>query len=180
MRATRRIEGFTLLELLVVSVLIAIMLALTVPRVQGLFFNDPLSRSTRLLVSAINEARDIALESGVGSLLLVNFSSGSVTIKTQPDNPVHKVSSAAEPVLLQLDEPVAFASVWTHTSGRQQGGTMPIRVNSRGMIEPAIIELRDSGRVMSLKVSPFLAEAEVFDRALPLPDTLLATTSMSR
>ena len=176
----RSIEGFTLLELLVVSVLIAVMLALTVPRVQELVFNHPLSRSTRLLVSAIDEARGIALESGVGSLLLVDFSTGSITITPQSDNSVQKVSSVAEPVSLRLEEPVSIASIWTHTSGRHRGGSTPIWVNSRGMIEPAIIELKYSDRVMSLKVSPFLAEAEVFDRTLPLPDTLLATNSMSR
>jgi len=162
-------EGFTLLELLVVSVLIAIMLALTVPRVQGLFFNDPLSRSTRLLVAAIHEARETALDSGQGSVLLVDFSSAGLTIQAGAHPPGQNPASTAEPVAVRLKEPVAFASVWTHSSGRQRGGTTPVRINGRGMIEPAVIELRDADRVMSLKLSPFQPEPEAFDRALEHP-----------
>ena len=48
------------------------------------------------------------------------------------------------------------------------------------MVEPAIIELRDTNRVMSLKVSPFLAEVEVFDHTLPPPATLFAGTGVNR
>lgn len=179
MRAQRGREGFTLLELLVVAVLIAITLALTVPRVQDLFFNDPLSRSARVLVSAINEARGMALESGLGSVLLVDFSSGNVAIQLQPDSSGRDVSFTAEPVRVRVATPVTFGSVWTHTSGPLMSGTTPIWINRRGMIEPAIIELRDADRIMSIKVSPFQPEAEVFDHALPPPETLLAGSSMS-
>ena len=180
MRAKRGIEGFTLLELLVVSVLIAIMLSMTIPRVQGLFFNDPLSRSTRVLVTAINQAKGTALESGLGSLVLIDITSGGITFLSQPTGSGRPITFTDKPPAVELHEPVTFASVWTQTSGRNSSGTMPIWINRRGMIEPAIIELRDGDRIMSLKISPFLAEVEVFDHALPPPETLLAGTALNR
>ena len=180
MSAGRSSEGFTLLELLVVSVLIAIMLALTVPRIEGLFFNDPLKRSARLLVAAIHEARATALSSDHGCVVLVDTSSGRVEVQLQSLQTLPTKSADADQHVFQLAVPVSVGSVWTPTGGRRLSGEAPIYVNARGMVEPVLIELRGEGRIMTIKASPFLAEIEVFDRALPLPESLLADSLWSR
>ena len=173
-------HGFTLLELLVVSTLISIMLAVSIPRVQGLFFNDPLKRSARLLVSAINEARRLSLGSEFGGVMLVDVGAGAVEIRSQQGTENRKDGSSFKPLRIALDESVSIASVWSLSSGRRLNGAVPVWINRRGMTEPVIIELRDADRVMTLKGSPFLTEVEIFDRALSPSDRLIAGTTPSK
>jgi len=166
-------QGFTLVELLVVSALIAIMLAVSIPRVQGLFFSDPLKRSARLLALAVNEARRVALESPAGGVLLVDVTAATVEIRSQQNGTFLKDRATAKPLKVPLEEPVSIGSVWTLSNGRSLSGTVPVWINRRGMIEPVILELRDTGRVMTMKASPFLAEVEIYDTALSPPDYLV-------
>lgn len=175
MSKARRAEGFTLLELLVVSVLIAIMLALAVPRVQGLFFNDPLTRSARLLVSAINNARGMALTEEQGAVLLVDLVATRIEIKTQHQLRDRSRAAAGETVTVQLDDSIAVGSVWTLSRGRSRTGKVPVWINKRGMIEPVVIELREGDRIISVRAAPFLAEVEVLAGAISDPDPLLAS-----
>ncbi len=162
------------MELLVVSALIAIMLAVSIPRVQGLFFNDPLKRSARLVVLAVNEARRVALESPSRGILLVDVTAAAVEIREQQKATFRKGRATAKPLKLALDQSVSIGSVWTLSSGRSLSGAVPVWVNRRGMIEPVLIELRDADRVMTLKASPFLAEVEIYDTALSPSDYLIA------
>lgn len=173
-------QGFTLLELLVVSALISIMLAVSIPRVQGLFFNDPLKRSARLLASAVNEARRLALGSESGAVLLVDVAAGRLEIRSQQDTAGRKDRATAKPLKVQLDNSVSIASLWSLSSGRSLSGAVPVWINRRGMIEPVIIELRAANRVMTIKGSPFLAEVEIFDKALSPPDRLIAGSAPIR
>lgn len=167
-------QGFTLVELLVVSVLISIMLAVSIPRVQGLFFNDPLKRSARLLGSALNEARRMALGSHSGGVVLVDVGHGRVEIRSHQDTAVRKRRATAKPLTVELEESVSIASVWTLSNGRALAGNVPVWINRRGMIEPVIIELKAADRVMTIKASPFLAGIELYDKVLSPPGHLLA------
>ena len=173
-RCHRSEQGFTLVELLVVSALIAIMLAVSIPRVQGLFFNDPLKRSARQLALAVNEARRVALESPSGGVLLADVTAARVEIRAQQNPTFRENRATARPLQVTLEEPVSIGSVWTLSNGRSLSGTVPVWINRRGMIEPVIIELRDADRVMTLKASPFLAEVEIYDTALSPSDYLIA------
>ncbi len=174
MSKERSTEGFTLVELLVVSVLIAIMLTLAVPRVQGLFFNDPLTRSARLLVSAINDARGMALTEEQGAVLLVDLAAKRIKIKAQHQLRGQSRAAAAETVTVQLADSIAVGSVWSLSSGRSRSGKVPVWINKRGMIEPVVIELRKEDRIISVQAAPFLAEVAVLTGAISVPDPLLA------
>lgn len=173
-------RGFTLLELLVVSILISIMLGLTIPRVQGMLFNDPLKRSARLLSKAVVEAKQLALGSDHGAVLLIDISSGRLALRSQKGEPSRKATGGSEPVRLKLADSVSIASVWSLSKGRSRSGTVPVWVNRRGMIEPLIIELRSADRVMTLRASPFLADIEIFDRVVSPPRSLLAGAASIR
>ena len=167
-------HGFTLLELLVVSILISIMLGLTIPRVQGMLFNDPLKRSARLLSKAVVEAKRLALGSDHGTVMLIDISSGRLAIRSQKGEPSRLATGGSDPVRLELADSVSIASVWSLSKGSSRSGTVPVWVNRRGLIEPLIVELRSADRIMTLSASPFLADVEIFDRVVPPPGLQLA------
>lgn len=166
-----------MLELLVVSVLLAIMLGLTVPRVQGLLFNDPLKRSARLVVSVLNEARGKALGSEQGTVVLIDISSGGLEIRYQQQAAGRNSVGPEAPVKAQLESSVNLGSVWTLTGGQERSGTVLLWINRRGLVEPSIIELKNQDRIISVKAAPFAAEAEVFDYALVPPAPLFTGAS---
>lgn len=164
--------GFTLLELLVAAVLISIVLAISIPNLQPLFYNDPLRKSARLFAAVAAEAREQALESEGGTILAVDISGGSLAI-TSPSRRIDQSGAETkEPSILQFPDSVSIDSVWTLSSGPVSSGQASIYINRRGMIEPVVINFSEAARVIVVEGAPFRGDVQVFDQPLPLPSSV--------
>lgn len=157
-------KGFTLLELLVVGIVISIVLATSFPLIWNLFFSDPLRKSTRLVAAFINDSRERALESENGTALLVDLSTGSLTALPQSFEGAAVNHGSPDPPGFEIAAPVSIVSVWSFRSGKTVGGTAPIYINRRGMVEPFLIDLELGARKMRVRGLPFDDSVEVLDQ----------------
>lgn len=157
-------KGFTLLELLVVGVVISVVLAISVPVIRTQFLDDPLRKSTRLVVSIMAEARERALESENGIALVVDLSAGSLAMTPQPVETKDQKADPAAYTGMEISLPAAIAAVWTQSAGRTLSGTVVIYINRRGMMEPVLIDLVYGPRTMRVKSTPFDDAVEIVEQ----------------
>lgn len=162
-------QGFSLLELVVITVLISIIVATAFPTIGGLFYNDPLRKSARLIVAAVHQARQQAL--GSNSHVALIFESGPRTVTILPEASRTSVTGEdpAELRTVELMAPVSISSIWSFSNGRSGDDTVSVWVNERGMLEPVIIRLRAEDRELSLQGSPFSADLKIVDHNLGHP-----------
>ena len=66
-------RGFTLIELMVVMLLITIMFAVTIPRLDGAILQDPRKKTTRWLMSTVSALRAAAIEKQKSQILVLNL-----------------------------------------------------------------------------------------------------------
>ncbi len=172
-------QGFTLLELIVVGVLIGLMLAVTIPNIQSLLVNDPLKESVRLIAAAMTEAKRKGMGSE-GAILAVDVAANKLVIRSGAKKQDQPGTKSADSQTVKLADSVSIISIWTHVSERRSDTIISLWVNKRGMIEPVIINVSDGERVMGLKSSPFLADIEVVDRELSPSARLFAQSTLNQ
>jgi prepilin-type N-terminal cleavage/methylation domain-containing protein len=162
----QRQEGYTLFELLVVSALIATVLAVTMPALTPNGFGDPLKSAARRTIALVNEVRAEARLARQPLILHVDPVAGrlwfAILEKTETDEEPKKservveLPPAVRIVGLQLGEEdlleLAEAEVW---------------VSGRGYLEELQIRLEDdAGQSITLDFSPFHEAVTVSDRLL--------------
>ena len=177
--------AFTLLELMVVLVLLSIMMAMSVPRFGNIIITDPLKRSARQVIGAVREARQQATESYEGCGLVIALEEGSFDLYCprvvasaaarqeeelddevmDTDDSLHELSR-----LLSLEEPARIRSVWNGASNRFTVGEVTLWINTDGVMEPSVINLRDGSNEMGLTIFPFIRDIRIDDSAVTPAD----------
>jgi prepilin-type N-terminal cleavage/methylation domain-containing protein len=160
-------DGFTLLELLVVLVLIVIIVGVTVPRFGMDLLNDPLKKSTRDLVYLIKGARERALTVSGGAMLSIDISAGEFSL-TNPDPQAGAIGQQDEPVsrTIELPDTITILSVFAGDGDRPATGPVEIWFSPQGMAGPFIVNLTDGSSVMGVDYSPFLTDIRIEDEQL--------------
>ena len=164
-------RAFTLLELIVVMVLIALATSLALPQVASFLYADQLKTSVRKLVGLIARSSQLAQERQAPHLLryidrerrfiLEPEKRGDELERTQSGPGKTKQRWDGE---LRLADSVAVRDVWSLYGGLKSSGEMVIRFNGSGYVEPTVIHLREEGRRdFSLVLSPFLGSVQVVD-----------------
>ena len=148
-------KAFTLLEMLVVTVLLLIMLAVAIPGIGGLLSMDPLKKAAISIGAGIQQARSQGAASGKGCTLIIDVAKKELSIV---------VNGTIKQKPIRLPESVTIQSVVTADNRKKDGEPLSIFVNNRGMIEPLFVQISDGDRVLGVKSSPFLAEIQIVDR----------------
>ena len=151
--STRR--GFTLLELLVVLVLLAITAAAAVPAFLGGGAEAPEKRVAAALADALVLARDAARTSGVATELVLAPSDGRYWV-TQRDS--------ASAGVLPMSAGVTIAPSNAGDAPRRADGTdrVALRFDPTGPASPAEITVRGA-RSLTVRVAPWTGEIAIDD-----------------
>ena len=165
-------QGFTLIELLVVCVLLAIMLAVSVPAIHDNLFSDPLRKAARKITGAIREVRFEAETSVDGCILELDLSESRFGYYcTESDKSEQQTASEEKPdTLIALPEGIRFESVWSGQKQNVTSGKVTLWVSTKGMMEQTIINIGDGDRKMALVTSVFRPEISIKDKALSFED----------
>ncbi|MBV5316825.1 MAG: type II secretion system protein [Desulfobulbaceae bacterium] len=163
-------QGFTLLELIVVMVLIAITVTLTVPKISNFIYTDQLKVAVRKLVGLINQSSQLAQRNQAPYLL--RYIEGEQRFVVEPEQQKEdetktffKESKEIKERGLRLAESVKVKDCWSWYGGIRTTAEFSIRFTKNGYVEPTIIHLReDGGREISVVLSPFLGKVQVVDR----------------
>lgn len=142
-------DGFTVIELVVVLVLVVIAMSLTLPRFTGYLVSDPLEASAAAICAGLRGARAEAYERQRSCGLELDLDLGGYRL------PAWKEGAKDDPK--PLPDGVTIRDVWIKEAGRVFGGRAMIEFTPKGYTRPALIHLgyRD-GKEITVEVSPFL------------------------
>jgi len=156
-------RGFTLVELLVVMVLMAVIASFAVPRIGDFIYSDQLKTTVRRLVGLIHRSAQMARQSQMPYLL--TYQPGERLFVAKPEEQARtgkKEDAPGREERLSLADTVTVRTTWSWFSGPRAGDAMVIRFNKNGYVEPTIIHLRqEDGQEMSVILTPFLGKVKV-------------------
>ncbi len=164
-------QGFTLIELVVVMVLIALTTAFAIPKIRSSLFTNELRATARRFIGLIAETGQQAR-------------SKRIAVDLRFDREQHRFTSA--PVIgitehetgrsypeVEVPDSVRVVDITSaHGDKLPAGlGKMVIRFNSMGYVDKTVVHLRnDDGDELSIILSPFLGVTRVVDGYVSLAD----------
>jgi len=166
---TRNRQGFTLLELVIVCLLITVSLAFSVPSLRQALVVDQLAASSRQIIALIREVRLLAAQEQ--QPYLIHFDLDRKKIWYHPDIPKSEEDKEQMTSLpgFQLSSSVRLQDIQTGTTEKKRTGTVALWINRQGYLEQTILHLADDQEnIISLVVSPFLSTIKAHDTYINL------------
>ena len=162
-------KGYTLIELVVVSVLIGLTLTITFPRLRNTLLTDGLKGSTRELVGTIRSLRGNAIREHRSYLLYFDLESNVYWIE-HDDMDVEERARAREGAT-SLRGGVKLKDVWSSTQGKRMSGEAAIRFSPKGYIQQSLIHLEsEDDREFTIVLRPILRRIRVLDEYAEFED----------
>jgi len=168
-------QGFTMIELIVVMVLITMMTAFAIPKIRSSLFTDELRSTARRFIGLVSEAGQDARVKRSEIRLRYDrqqhfFTTGPVEGKTLQDR-VRQYPKVVVP------ESVEVVDISSAHGGKKNQGDLEIRFSSRGYVDKTVVHLRDDGGdELSVILSPFLGVTRVLEGYVSLDDDLFTST----
>jgi prepilin-type N-terminal cleavage/methylation domain-containing protein len=162
-------QGFTLLELIIVCLLITVSLAFSVPNLRQALVIDQLAANSRKVIALIKEVRNLAAQKQ--QPYLIYFDLDRKKIWYQQDVPASKEEKKHETPhpSIQLPSSVRVQDLQIGTAEKKTSGEVVLWVNRQGYLEQTILHLADDqNNVISLNLSPFYSTIKVYDTYVSL------------
>ncbi|HHL33371.1 MAG TPA: prepilin-type N-terminal cleavage/methylation domain-containing protein [Desulfobulbaceae bacterium] len=157
----RRKNGFTLMELLVVMVLLSLLTAFAVPKIRTSLFTDQLKATARKLIGLVNETGQQARIEHRPYLLIFDPAARVFTVRAAENKEANTPLSIRPLYLSSGVRVVDFSSVH---GGKRDSGELKLMFSKKGYVDKTLIHLQDdSGREMTLALSPFLGVTRLYD-----------------
>lgn len=158
----RGAQGYTLIELIVVLVLVGLLGSLTLPRLRHAVFSDDLQTAVRRLAGVVRDLRNEAQRQQTDFLLRFDLDAARFWIETRDMTPEGR--GYARDKSSGLPAGVGISDVWLENEGTISAGDATIVITRKGYVQPSAIHLRDDGgREFTLRFQPFLPKEEVYD-----------------
>lgn len=162
-------QGFTLIELVVVTFLIGLMLSISIPSLRNAFFTDPLRASTRKVIGLVTGVRELAARSQQPYLLHINRNENRIWYEREKNTEENHAQEAVAEKELTFPEAVKIAGVWVGSDDTSSQGQIVIWISKQGYLQEMIVRLEDDdGNHLNVQFYPFLEPALVSDDVAPL------------
>ena len=156
-------QGYTLIELIVVIVMIGIILTFAAPRLRIAFLNDPLKTTARKMVGTLHNLRNEAVRQR--QTYTLHFDLNSSKSWTTRDLMTVEEQTLVREHASSLPADVRIRDVWIKGKGKVVEGEATIRFTPRGYTQAAAVHLRSpDGREITLELSPFISKVTVIDK----------------
>jgi len=166
-----RAQGFTLIELIVVMVLIAVMTGLAAPRISSFLFSDQLKTTARKLLNLVAETGQNALRDQLPYVL--SFDRDRHRFLARAIGASEDGRPVAETRLTVPDD-VQLVDIVSAHGGMRKDEKLELVFYPEGYVDQSVIHLRDDeGRELTIFVSPFLGSLRVLDGYIRLDDEQL-------
>ena len=163
-------QGFTLLELIVVMVLISLTASFAVPRIQSGLDANELKTAARRFIGLVAETGQEARSKRIALELRFDVTQHLFTaVAVGPDTPAEEKYISAK---AQIDESVRVVDIISaHGDKMVSSGDLEILFSSRGYVDKTIVHFRsDNGDELSVTLSPFLGVTRVLEGYVSLDD----------
>lgn len=160
-KKTSAIQGFTLMELMIVIVLLGSIFFITVPKIGRSVSVSDLDETARAIAAKLSATRDRAMGSGKDHLLLIDISRKeirSIEAEKKEDDALNPEKSGGA---FRLPGKVAFSDVQFEDGESQATGTAEILVTKEGYARYSAIHLSDEDLRMTVFVEPFLGGVRI-------------------
>ncbi len=160
-RRRLQVNGFTLMELVVVMVLLSLLTAFAVPRIRSSLFTDQLKNTARRLIALVNETGQAA-RSGHQPYLLV-FDSGSQVFHVRAD--IRKEDTSRQTIRdVHVPDGIRIVDFTSVHGGKRDSGELKLWFSKNGYVDKTLIHFQDdTGRELTLALSPFLGVSRLYD-----------------
>ena len=164
-------QGFTLIELIVVMVLLAMMTVVALPKIRSSLFTNQLRATARRFIGLVaetgQEARSKMIE------MQLRFDPDQHRFTSRPAAEAATDFSKRDSAGMSVPESVQVVDVSSVHGGTQSRGAMVIRFSPRGYVDKTVIHFRDDEGELSIFLSPFLGVTRVFEGYISLDDDRL-------
>lgn len=154
-------RGYTLIELVVVTVLIGIVLYLGLPALRDTILDDSLKSASRRLVGTVRELRSEAVREQVDYILLLDLNHNNYWTYAADMTPEKRAERRqyAKP----FPEGVRVEDVRLVGSAKQTEGEGAITFFKGGYVQPALIHLAWNERRLTIVLEPFLSTVKIHE-----------------
>jgi len=163
---TRRISGFTLVELVVVITIISIMLFFTIPMFNGAGILKDTNKEIGKFIQLIQSLKSESIEEKQDFFLHISMDPHAVWITD---------SAMDEEALEKARDNCLFDTLEiTHIElpGKVSPSPQGIRFSKKGYSDRVIIQLNHGDEAVSLKIEPFLQEVDLIKGHISFDDCI--------
>ena len=162
-RATRPGDGFTLIELMVVMLLISIVLAVAIPKFDGGAFQDPVKKLSRWMINTVRTLRSAAIQKQKVQGLVIDLSNQRMWL-TNEDMDEEALAAAADKALT-LPTAIRIVDVQFPHQESVTSGTTEVRFYPAGYSDQVLIHLEtDNAERFAYLVEPLLPKVKYIEQ----------------
>lgn len=165
---TRNQRGFTLIELIVVTTLIAIMLSISIPSLRDAFLTDPLKTTTRKIIGLVEGVREMAVRTQQPYLLYISQLENRIWYEKEDRGQEELEEKEKDPLLggeFTFPESVKISGIQVEKAGISSSGQTVVWISMQGYMAETLLRLEDDGGDhLNVQFYPFLGAALVSDQ----------------
>jgi len=160
-------NGFTLIELIVVTALIGIMLSLSIPSLRTSLFTDPLKTTARKVIGLVTGVRELAVRSQQPYLLHISQLENRIWYEKDSVKKDILETGKENSATLTLPESVRISKLLVKVGDNSEQDQTVIWINKQGYMSNTIIQIEDTeGNHLNVEFYTFLEPALVSDDAV--------------
>ncbi len=165
-----RRQGFTLIELIVVMVLISLLMVFAAPRLHKFSFQDTSRKASMRILATVRQLKERAVTDQQHYILHVDASGDRAWITSEAMTDDEQISVESEnPVALPDDTDIQEVLYPEHTS--YESDDYQVHFYPAGYSDPAIIHLAwDEDTRQSFVIEPFLSRVVIHDQYIGYDD----------
>ncbi len=167
-------QGFTLLELLIVCLLISISLGLAIPSLRQSLVTDQLAAGSRKCISLIRSGRSMAARENVP--YIIRFDPVNRTVWYEPAEIVDEEETSAEATTplrssVTLPDTVRIQKIQQANAGDKHNPEKEgLWISRQGYMDKTMIQLVDAdNNSINLLIAPFLHRIQILDQPVDFP-----------
>ena len=156
-------NGYTLIELVIVVVLIGLVFSFAAPRFRDAVLTDSLKSAARRLVNSIMEVRNKAIQEHEDYFLKFDLEKNEYW--QELTGLTAEGRTFARERAVQMPDDIRITDIWVNQKGKTIGGEITLAFRKQGYAQQSAIHLEsEDGRTFTIVVSPFLPQIRVLEK----------------
>jgi prepilin-type N-terminal cleavage/methylation domain-containing protein len=155
-------QGFTLVEILLVIILIGVVLVLAVPSIRDVLTGDNLKKASRQFIAMERKLHVEAVRDQITYILCIDLPNSAYWVITSDMTPEKQDEIKKRPLHLPSD--VIIMDIVDENNQKTSVGEARLYFGKNNICSPAIIHLAYQEDRMTIVINPFLGVTDIYDK----------------
>jgi prepilin-type N-terminal cleavage/methylation domain-containing protein len=155
-------QGFTLVEILLVIILIGVVLVLAVPSIRDVLTGDNLKKASRQFIAMERKLHVEAVRDQITYILCIDLPNSAYWVITSDMTPEKQDEIKKRPLHLPSD--VVIMDIVDENNQKTSVGEARLYFGKKNICSPAIIHLAYEEDRMTIVINPFLGVTDIYDK----------------